>query len=235
MVINLWSSPRNISTALMYSFAQRADMQVVDEPFYAHYLKFTGVQRPDRVATLAVMQHNPDEILRTKIFSDSKKHKFVKNISVQLIGLNDAFIKKCQNIILIRHPKDTLLSYTKVIKQPTIDDIGFKHQYDIYKKWHTKGAISCIVNSNDLLKNPELFLTKICKKLKLDFDKNMLNWQKGARPEDGPWAKYWYENVHKSTGFKPFNENPTTLPNHLLPLYNECLPYYNFLNNLKLT
>ena len=36
--IMLWSSPRNISTALMYSFAQRSDTKVVDEPFYAYYL-----------------------------------------------------------------------------------------------------------------------------------------------------------------------------------------------------
>ena len=38
-VICLWASPRNISTALMYSFAQRSDVKVLDEPFYAHYLK----------------------------------------------------------------------------------------------------------------------------------------------------------------------------------------------------
>ena len=37
--IMLWSSPRNISTALMYSFAQREDTSVMDEPFYAYYLK----------------------------------------------------------------------------------------------------------------------------------------------------------------------------------------------------
>ena len=36
--IMLWSSPRNISTALMYSFAQREDTRVLDEPFYAYYL-----------------------------------------------------------------------------------------------------------------------------------------------------------------------------------------------------
>jgi len=32
--ISLWSGPRNISTAIMYSFAQRYDTQVVDEPLY---------------------------------------------------------------------------------------------------------------------------------------------------------------------------------------------------------
>ena len=37
--IQLWSGPRNVSTALMYSFAQRPDTRVVDEPLYAHYLR----------------------------------------------------------------------------------------------------------------------------------------------------------------------------------------------------
>jgi len=36
--INCWSGPRNVSTALMYSFRQRTDTTVVDEPIYAHYL-----------------------------------------------------------------------------------------------------------------------------------------------------------------------------------------------------
>ncbi|MEL0010468.1 MAG: sulfotransferase family protein, partial [Bacteroidota bacterium] len=35
--ICLWSGPRNISTALMYSFGQRSDTTIVDEPLYAHY------------------------------------------------------------------------------------------------------------------------------------------------------------------------------------------------------
>ena len=29
----------------------------------------------------------------------------------------------------------------------------------------------------------------------------MLNWDRGGIKEDGVWAKYWYENVHKSEGF----------------------------------
>ena len=34
--LNVWSGPRNVSTALMYSFAQRSDTRVVDEPLYAY-------------------------------------------------------------------------------------------------------------------------------------------------------------------------------------------------------
>ena len=37
-VINLIAGPRNLSTAIMYSFAQRKDCVVIDEPFYGHYL-----------------------------------------------------------------------------------------------------------------------------------------------------------------------------------------------------
>ncbi len=40
--IHVWSGPRNVSTALMYSFAQRADTRVVDDPRYAHYLRVSG-------------------------------------------------------------------------------------------------------------------------------------------------------------------------------------------------
>jgi Sulfotransferase domain len=37
-IVNLWCIPRSCSTALMYSFAQRDDTTVVDEPLYAHFL-----------------------------------------------------------------------------------------------------------------------------------------------------------------------------------------------------
>ena len=35
MRIALWSGPRNVSTALMYSFRQRPDTTVIDEPLYS--------------------------------------------------------------------------------------------------------------------------------------------------------------------------------------------------------
>ena len=44
--IAMWSGPRNISTAMMRSFENRADCTVWDEPFYAHYLAETGLRHP---------------------------------------------------------------------------------------------------------------------------------------------------------------------------------------------
>src|SRR5207247_4456402 len=44
--IAMWSGPRNISTAMMRAWGNRADTYVVDEPFYAFYLNETGVDHP---------------------------------------------------------------------------------------------------------------------------------------------------------------------------------------------
>ncbi|KAK6915543.1 hypothetical protein RJ641_020660, partial [Dillenia turbinata] len=54
-VIHSWSAPRSLSTSLMYSFSQRDDMEVLDEPLYANFLWLTGVQRPYRDEVLSKM------------------------------------------------------------------------------------------------------------------------------------------------------------------------------------
>ena len=60
-------------------------------------------------------------------------------------------------------------------------------------------------------------------------------WEKGARKEDGIWAKYWYKNVHNSTGFLPYTEKEINLENSNLVLSEKCQPYYEFLTNKSIT
>ena len=42
----VWSGPRNISTAMMRSWENRADTRVIDEPLYGYYLQETGIDHP---------------------------------------------------------------------------------------------------------------------------------------------------------------------------------------------
>ena len=60
--IAMWSGPRNISTAMMRSFASRADAVVVDEPFYAAYLAATGLdeRRSDPSGVFVFRKGSPD-------------------------------------------------------------------------------------------------------------------------------------------------------------------------------
>ena len=60
--IAMWSGPRNISTALMRSFENRADTEVVDEPFYAAYLAATGLDHPMRQEVIDAGETDPRRV-----------------------------------------------------------------------------------------------------------------------------------------------------------------------------
>jgi hypothetical protein len=43
------------------------------------------------------------------------------------------------------------------------------------------------------------------------------------------WAKYWYHNVHTSTGFDQYRAKHEPFPPRLLRLLAECKPHYALL------
>src|SRR5260370_35549564 len=49
----MWSGPRNISTAMMRAWGNRADTVVIDEPFYPYYLERTGQEHPGAAEVIA--------------------------------------------------------------------------------------------------------------------------------------------------------------------------------------
>lgn len=132
--INLLSGPRNISTALMYSFAQRSDTQVVDEPLYAHYLRVSGALHPGRNEVLAAQENDGRKVLEW-MMSDSfdKPVIFFKQMTHHLVNLPLHFLSRCKNILLIRDPVDVLISYAKVIEHPSLADIGIKQSYELFQ------------------------------------------------------------------------------------------------------
>jgi hypothetical protein len=228
--INLWSSPRNISTALMYSFAQRADTTVVDEPLYAHYLSNSNTQtaHPGHAEIMASQSADGQEVVDKIILGNQYDASVVifKQMTHHLIELDLDFLKKTKNVILIRDPRAILASYTKVIQQPTPYDIGIPQQDELYEYLKANQLLSAIVDARRLLLDPPGVLAKLCQQLGLAFDENMLSWPAGARPEDGVWAPYWYNNVHQSTGFKPFVEKTIQLSEALEEIAEKCMPSY---------
>jgi hypothetical protein len=230
--INLISGPRNLSTAIMYSFAQRNDTTVVDEPFYAAYLLKFKVIHPGREEILATMEGDPDKVIGHLEEIASEKERpicFIKNMAHHLVDMPVEFLKCWKNIFLIRDPLQILLSYSKVIEQPTMQDIGLARQYELWSWLKKKGNYPLVLDSGELLKDPEKVLTKLCHQLKISFNPSMLSWPAGGRQEDGIWAKYWYQNVHKSTGFQKPKNPDKTLPDYLKPLYLQAKNYYEYL------
>lgn len=225
MIINVLSNPRNISTALMYSFSQRKDLTVIDEPFYAYYLKKSRKFHPGKDEILHSQAHESEEVIR--LIKGGSKHIFVKNMAHHLIKMDWDFMLEWKNVFLIRNPYQMISSFAKVIESPSHEDIGYKIQFEIYQFLKTKGAEIHFIDSGEILKDPPSVLHTLCAKLDLPFDENMLHWKAGAIPEDGVWAKYWYKNVHQSTGFSKQKTSGRKLPEHLRDLYNESEYIYN--------
>lgn len=228
--ICLWSSPRNISTAMMYSFAQRPDTIVFDEPLYAHYLRVTGIDHPGAAETLESQENDGEKVVREIILGDyDKPVAFFKQMTHHLIELNEYFLAKVCNILFIRNPKQIIASYAQVRPNVTMQDIGMEKQWHLFNSLKEKNNHFVVLDSNEILKSPEKVLHDLCDALQIPFYKEMLHWEPGAKKEDGVWAKYWYANVHQSTGFEKQKTSNRPLPEYLEPLYNESKKYYDLL------
>ena len=131
----------------------------------------------------------------------------------------------------------------KILKKDISFSSAFpsKTKESLYAEMHTllksginlKVALEIIVDSKTILINPKVTLNRLCTLVQIPFEENMLKWKMGGRIEDGIWAKYWYDNIHKSVGFKKYKAKKEPLPETLKPLLELCLPHYK--NLIKLS
>jgi len=227
--ICLWAGPRNISTALMYAFAQREDTLVFDEPLYGHYLSSrveAQAYHPGAPEVLKTQEHDGEKVVKMMLGEHAEPIVFFKHMAHHLVDLDWSFMKYTVNVILIRDPEEMLPSYSEQIEMPSLYDVGFARQVEVLEYIKSLGQSPIILDAKQVLLNPEKVLRECCKRIGIGFDQTMLNWEAGARPEDGSWAQYWYYNVHRSTGFAPYRPKTEPFPEHLKPLLEECRPYY---------
>lgn len=231
--INVWSSPRNVSTALMYSWRQRPDTTVVDEPLYAHYLARTGRIHPGGADVLASQDNDGAAVIDQVILGDyDTPVVFFKQMAKHLVELDRSFLGHCRNVLLTRDPLEMLTSFQKQIPDCTIADTGFVEMVEILDRLQAQGQQPIVVDSKPLLQDPSTVLQELCRRLGLDFDPAMLSWPPGPKPEDGVWSEHWYHAVHLSTGWAPWKPKQETLLPTLEPvldearrLYDRLLPY----------
>lgn len=204
MRIAMWSGPRNLSTAMMYAFGQRSDFAVTDEPFYAAYLARTGIDHPMRQAVLANQPQNANDVAATLLgpVPEGKPHWYQKLMTKHMVdGMPLAWMTDVTNVFLIRHPARVIASYAAKAERPTLDDIGFHRQRDLYEALRAKGQSPVVIDSFDIRAKPERALRALCAVLDLAWDPAMLRWLLGGHKDDGVWAPHWYDAVHRSTGF----------------------------------
>ena len=141
----------------------------------------------------------------------------------------------CKNVFLIRHPARVIASYARKMDKVTLGAIGFPQQLSLFETaTEIEGRPPLVVDSDDILRNPESVLRALCAALEIAWDPAMLSWPSGPKPEDGAWAPYWYDAVWRSTGFGP---PPSDLPEvsaGSAGVYEDALEIYERLSSCRL-
>lgn len=225
--ISVWTGPRNISTALMYSFREREDTTVFDEPLYAHYLVQSGADHPGRDDVLASQDNVGERVVREVILGPVPTPVlFVKNMAHHLIDLDRSFLASLSNVILTRDPAEMLPSLIRQLPDPDLEATGLPYQVELLDAVLDEGSDPIVLDSRLLLTDPPGVLAALCERVGIEFEETMLSWEAGPVTEDGVWAPHWYDSVHESTGFSPYLPKIERVPDHLRPLLASAAPLY---------
>ena len=236
----MWSGPRNVSTALMRSWGNREDTVVVDEPFYAHYLKVTGLDHPGREEVIAHHESDWRRVVDSLLapLPDGVSIFYQKQMSHHLLPqMGREWLGAVTHAFLIREPRPMLASLDDKLGDFDLAATGLPQQVEIFDHVvRTTGRIPPVVDSADLLAAPGPMLRALCAALEVPFTSRMLAWPPGRRSSDGIWAKYWYDRVERSTGFEapPATDVPRELPPPLATLDAQCQPLYERLHAHRL-
>jgi hypothetical protein len=226
-VVNMWCGPRTVSTALMYSWRQRPDTLVFDEPFYGIYLREHDPGHPGREEIIAAMPEDLPSAMALIGTDAAEPVRFIKDIGHHLDALPTSILDEFTNALLIRDPARVVASLDATLHTEFPATItGLPQQVTILEHELAAGREPIVVDAHRLLADPVGVLRALCDAVGVEYDDRMLAWPQGPKPEDGVWAKHWYQSAHRSTGFVPPPTDAVTLDDQQRHLVAQCRPLY---------
>ena len=238
--IAMWSGPRNISTAMMRAFGQRADCAVSDEPFYAAYLAATGLEHPMRAEVLAAQPQEATQVAAAMLgpAPGGRALWYQKHMTQHMLSeFPRDWLDGVVNAFLIRAPEAVLASYARKRAEFSLEEIGLPAQVELFERAAQRlGQAPPVILGADVLVNPRRALSVLCTALGVGFDEAMLSWPPGRRSTDGVWAPAWYGAVERSAGFDAPQPEAgfADLPDALKRIAEQARPYYEKLARHRL-
>lgn len=224
--IAMWSGPRNLSTAMMRSWENRSDTEVIDEPLYPYHLALTGMAHPMSDKVMAEGPTDLDEAIDRCLApaASGESILYQKHMSAHLTPeIDRGWLKSLTHGLLLRHPHRVIRSYTRKWDVMPLSETGLPQQVELIDD------AAVIIDSDDFLTDPAAYQEAICDRLGVAFDPAMLVWPTGRRVSDGVWGQVWYAAVEKSTRFGPvLGSVPTIdeLPEPVRATAEAALPLY---------
>lgn len=205
-LIVLWSIIRSASTAFEKTFLQRADTDVIHEPFtslnyFSRWRRYTHYGECEEM-----LDYGIDDIIE-RITSKTSPVVFVKEMAYQVLPyMNDELtelFRSAINTFIIRDPRETIVSVYKQTDYFTEDEFGFIPLEQIFnivtEEW---GQPAIVVDAHQFREDPKAVLSLYCEKIGVDFDPVMLEWTDKKLPLLPYEAVFesWWENAEKSKG-----------------------------------
>ncbi len=236
--IAMWSGPRNISTAMMRSFGGRSDCAVSDEPFYGAFLKTTGQRQPMADEVIASMDCDWQSVAETMRgpVPDGKAVWYQKHMPHHMVtDVSIANFPHHRHAFLIRDPERVVASYATKRVEVTADDLGYERQLEYADRAaQMTGKAAIVLDSADILRDPEAHLRALCAALDIPWDAGMLSWEAGTRDSDGIWASHWYGRVIDTTGFGQPESAAPQLNGEQRGIAEQCRDAYAKLSALRI-
>ena len=241
-ILVLWATPRSTSTAFEWMMRMRGDMTCFHEPFGEPW--YQGEEplwprlKPDSPRTPGLISESVWETLKAAaregpVFSKDFPH-YVEHI------WSDDFLSHFTHSFLIRDPAKVATSMYKHWPDFVLKEIGFVEQRRLFDRLcHQLDAAPPVIDSDDLLEDPQGIVEAYCQSVGLPFMPEALTWEPGARQEVSWYdGGSWHGNLRDSDGLKPQPRDYIDIaeaPDRVKEIYEIVLPHYQRLHSQRLT
>lgn len=238
----LWCVPRSRSTAMERAFHEGGGLEILHEPFLAAYYGPEGTGRA--LPHYDPAPGAPDTYSGVRAEIEAKAAVgpvLLKDMSYYVahrLERERDFFLRLTNTFLVRDPAETVPSYARLDPEVTLDEIGHEALWQ-HVDWLRRetGRRPVVIDSADLVADPEGILRAYCAATGLTFRERMLDWN--APPPD-QWQEVagWHEAVSAASGIeaRPAGAIPDTgsLAPHLRGYIDHHAPFYERLRDLRL-
>lgn len=234
-VVAMWAHPRSVSTAFLRMMIERGDMTVVHEPLVTltDFGEVTVGTEADDGGPLTV--RTPGELFalftklaeeRTVFFKDTVEYRY------QYLYDHPETVAAMTHTFIVRDPAAAIASHHAVKPEVTCPEIGYEHQYDLFRHVQdVTGRRPVVVSAERLLADPAGVVARYCAETGLPFVPEALQWQPEDRSEFR-LTRRWHLDTIASSGFKaPGKEYAATVDNdaRLHSYLEHHRPFYDLL------
>lgn len=237
-IVALWAVPRSTSTAFEWMMRQRGDLECLHEPFGEAWYQgedplWQRFQPGDMTSSGLTLESVWDDIQQRA----EQGPVFLKDFPHYINHMwTPEFLANFTHAFLIRDPAKTISSMYNKWPDFHEGEVGFPEQRALFDLLAAldDGTPPPVIDSDDLLEDPEQMTRKFCDSVDIPFIKEALSWEPGGDPSAHSWwdGGSFHANLAQSTGLKPQARKYVEVkdaPDRVRQVHRRMKPHYDHL------